>query len=121
MPCYWEFIRCYMEEDGSQEQADIILLCPPIEQKKEGYIFGLQYLMRMNSRLDWFVELINFPFDLITSIARYIAMQTSKIPQWRHILANQTLEEYQAINDRLSLAHTRLKEKIAMVHSSTDK
>uniref|UniRef100_UPI0036DECCB6 DUF6708 domain-containing protein n=1 Tax=Photorhabdus sp. RM322S TaxID=3342825 RepID=UPI0036DECCB6 len=148
MPGYWEFIRCYMEEDGLQEQADIILLCPPIEQKKEGYIFGLQYLMRMNSRLDWFVELINFPFDLITSIARYIAMQTSKIPKWpqevedacqvdpndlinvsaannpvhlwRHILANQTLEEYQAINDRLSLAHARLKEKIAMAHS-TDK
>ncbi len=149
MPGYWEFIRCYMEEDGLQEQADIILLCPPIEQKKEGYIFGLQYLMRMNSRLDWFVELINFPFDLITSIARYIAMQTSKIPQWpkevedackvdpddpinvsaannpvhlwRHILANQTLEEYQAINNRLSSAHKRLKEKIAMAHSFTDK
>ncbi|KOY60217.1 hypothetical protein AM629_20610 [Photorhabdus heterorhabditis] len=144
---YWEFIRCYMEEEGLQEQADIILLCPPIEQKKEGYIFGLQYLIRMNSRLEWFVELINFPFDLITSVARYIAMQTSKIPQWpqeveeacqvdpddpinvsaannpvhlwRYVLANQTREERQALYDRQLSAHKRLQEKIAMAHSTS--
>ncbi|PQQ23101.1 DUF6708 domain-containing protein [Photorhabdus hindustanensis] len=147
MPGYWEFIRCYMEEDGLQEQADIIILCPPIEKQKESYIFGLQYLMRMNSRLEWFLGIVKLPFDLISSIARYIAMQTSKIPQWpkevedackvdlddpinvsaannpvhlwRHILANQTLEEYQAINNRLSSAHKRLKEKIAMAHSTS--
>ncbi|KAA1174573.1 DUF6708 domain-containing protein [Photorhabdus heterorhabditis] len=144
---YWEFIRCYMEEEGLQEQADIILLCPPIEQKKEGYIFGLQYLIRMNSRLEWFVELINFPFDLITSVARYIAMQTSKMPQWpqevedacqvdpddpinvsaannpvhlwRYVLANQTREERQALYDRQLSAHKRLQEKIAMAHSTS--
>ncbi|ETS30719.1 hypothetical protein BB987_01305 [Photorhabdus temperata] len=147
MPGYWEFIRCYMEEDGLQEQADIIILCPPIEKQKESYIFGLQYIMRMNARLEWFFGIVKLPFDLITSVARYIAMQTSKMPQWpqeveeacqvdpddpinvsaannpvhlwHHILANQTLEEYQAINDRPSSAHKRLQEKIAMAHSTS--
>ncbi len=147
MPGYWEFIRCYMEEECLQEQADIIALCPPIEKQKESYIFGLQYLMRMGSRLAWPFGLIMLPIALITSVARYIAMQTSKIPQWpqeveeacqvdpddpinisaannpvhlwRYILANQTREERQALYDRQLSAHTRLQEKVAMAHSTS--
>ncbi|ERT13054.1 hypothetical protein LGZ99_21095 [Photorhabdus temperata] len=149
MPGYWEFIRCYMEEECLQEQADIIALCPPIEKQKESYIFGLQYLMRMGSRLDWLFGWIMLPFALITSVARYIAVQTSKIPQWpqeveeacqvdpddpinvsaannpvhlwRYVLANQTREERRALYDRQLSAYTRLQEKIAMSHSSADK
>ncbi|KAA1174571.1 DUF6708 domain-containing protein [Photorhabdus heterorhabditis] len=149
MPGYWEFIRCYMEEECLPEQADIIALCPPIEKQKESYIFGLQYLMRMGSRLDWLFGFMILSVALITSVARYIAMQTSKIPQWpqeveeacqvdsddpinvsaannpvhlwRYILANQKREECQALYDRQLSAYTRLQEKIAMAHSSTDK
>ncbi|OCQ51395.1 hypothetical protein Ppb6_03418 [Photorhabdus australis subsp. thailandensis] len=149
MSGYWEFIRCYMEEECLQEQADIIALCPPIEKQKESYIFGLQYLMLMGSRLDWFFGWIILPVALITSVARYIAVQTSKIPQWpqeveeacqvdpddpinvsaannpvhlwRYILVNQTREERRALYDRQLSAYTRLQEKIAMAHSSTDK
>ncbi|MFD0707515.1 hypothetical protein C6H64_22155 [Photorhabdus luminescens] len=147
LPGYWEFIRCYMEEECLQEQADIISLCPPIEKQKESYIFGLQYLMRMNSRLNWIFGIVKLPFDLITSVARYIAMQTSKMPQWpqevedacqvdpddpinvsaannpvhlwRYVLANQTREERQALYDRQLSAYTRLQEKIAMAHSTS--
>ncbi|MBS9435496.1 DUF6708 domain-containing protein [Photorhabdus hainanensis] len=147
LPGYWEFIRCYMEEECLQEQAGIIALCPPIEKKKESYIFGLQYLMRMNSRLNWIFGIVKLPFDLITSVARYIAMQTSKMPQWpqeveeacqvdpddpinvsaannpvhlwRYVLANQTREERQALYDRQLSAYTRLQEKIAMAHSTS--
>ncbi|MEK9496353.1 DUF6708 domain-containing protein [Photorhabdus sp. P32] len=144
---YWEFIRCYMEEECLQEQADIIALCPPIEKQKESYIFGLQYLMRMNSRLDWILGVIKLPCALIASVTRYIAMQTSKIPQWpqeveeacqvdpddpinvsadnnpvhlwRYVLANQEREERQALYDRQFSAYTRLQEKIAMAHSTS--
>ncbi|MBS9439866.1 hypothetical protein EAE91_22760 [Photorhabdus noenieputensis] len=147
MPGYWEFIRCYMEEECLQEQADIIALCPPIEKQKESYIFGLQYLMRMGSRLAWLFGLVMLPIFLITSVARYIAMQTSKMPQWtqeveeacqvdpddpinvsaannpvhlwRYVLANQTREERQALYDRQLSAYTRLQEKIAMAHSTS--
>ncbi|OWO78848.1 hypothetical protein B5C26_22970 [Photorhabdus luminescens] len=147
MPGYWEFIRCYMEEECLQEQADIIALCPPIEKQKESYIFGLQYLMRMGSRLDWLFGFMILLCALITSVTRYIAMQTSKIPQWpqeveeacqvdpddpinvsaannpvhlwRYVLANQTREERQALYDRQFSAYTRLQEKIAMAHSTS--
>ncbi|OCQ51512.1 hypothetical protein Ppb6_03311 [Photorhabdus australis subsp. thailandensis] len=149
MPGYWEFIRCYMEEECLPEQADIIALCPPIEKQKESYIFGLQYLIRMGSRLDWLFGFMILSVALITSVARYIAMQTSKIPQWpqeveeacqvdpddpinvsaannpvhlwRYVLANQTREERRALHDRQLSAYTRLQEKIAMAHSTTDK
>ncbi len=147
MPGYWEFIRCYMEEMCLKEQADIILLCPPIEKQKESYVFGLQYQIRITSRLEWLSEIIRLPITLLTSIARYVAMKTSRMPQWpqeveeacqvdpddqinvsaannpvhlwRYILANQTREEYQALYDRKSSAHTRLQEKIAMAHSTS--
>ncbi|VEB75764.1 Uncharacterised protein [Providencia rustigianii] len=43
---YWEFIRCYMEENCLEELADTVTLCPPIADKKESYIFGLQYIIK---------------------------------------------------------------------------
>ncbi|MBS9435505.1 MULTISPECIES: DUF6708 domain-containing protein [Photorhabdus] len=144
---YWEFIRCYMEEECLQEQADIIALCPPIEKQKESYIFGLQYLMRMNSRLGWIFGIIKLPFALIASIARYIAGQTSKMPQWpqeveedcqvdpddpinvsaannpvhlwRYVLASQTREERQVLHNRKSSARTCLQEKIVKKYGIT--
>ncbi|MDJ0038513.1 hypothetical protein QM637_22140, partial [Pantoea allii] len=39
---YWEFIRCYMEEDCLEELAETVLFCPPVEKQKEGYVAGLQ-------------------------------------------------------------------------------
>lgn len=138
---YWEFIRCYMEEDCVADLADIVTLCPPVENRKEGYIFGLQYLLKMDSRLEWIFLPIMLPLDLLASIGRYIAMQTSKIPQWsqevldacqpdpddpinvsaannpehlwRYVLANEKREEYEIRHARQTAANERIKTKLA--------
>ncbi|MFK3663163.1 DUF6708 domain-containing protein [Scandinavium sp. NPDC088450] len=138
---YWEFIRCYMEEDCVQELSELVTLCPPVEKQKEGYIFGLQYLMKMDSRLEWIFLPVMFPLDLLASFARYIAMQTSKIPQWsqevldacqpegddpvnvsaannpehlwRYVLANEKRDVYEARYARQKAAYERIKAKLA--------
>jgi len=137
---YWEFIRCYMEEDCLEEMAKTILYCPPVEKRREGYITGLQTLIKMDSRLEWIPNLLLLPLSLIESIARYIGMQTSKIPQWpqdvldtcvvepndpinigaennsphrwRTVLANETREVYDAKNQRLASANQKIKAKL---------
>jgi hypothetical protein len=137
---YWEFIRCYMEEDCLEELAETVLFCPPVEKQKEGYIAGLQRLMQIGSRADWLLLVLNLPFALIESIARYIAMQTSKIPQWspdvleacavdphdpinvgaennsphrwRTVLANESREVYDAKYQRLASANQKIKAKL---------
>ncbi|MCC8367817.1 hypothetical protein J8V57_16325 [Xenorhabdus sp. PB61.4] len=82
IPGYWEFIRCYMEEDVLDELPKTIFLCHPISEKKESYIYGLQYILRVDTKWDWFYKLLLVPYYLLESFSRYIAMQTSKIPQW---------------------------------------
>lgn len=137
---YWEFIRCYMEEDCLEELAETVLYCPPIEKRREGYITGLQTLIKMDSRLEWIPTLLLLPLSLVESIARYIAMQTSRIPQWpqavsdacaaepddpinigaennaphrwRTVLANETREEYDAKNQLLKAANQKIKAKL---------
>jgi hypothetical protein len=137
---YWEFIRCYMEEDCLEELAETVLFCPPVEKQKEGYIAGLQRLMQIDSRADWLLLVLNLPFALVESIARYIAMQTSKIPQWspdvleacavdphdpvnvgaennsphrwRTVLANESREVYDAKYQRLASANQKIKAKL---------
>lgn len=137
---YWEFIRCYMEEDCLAEMAETVLYCPPVEKRREGYIIGLQTLIKMDSRLEWIPNVLLLPLSLIESIARYIGMQTSKIPQWsqevidacavepndpisigaennsphrwRTVLANETREVYDAKNQRLKSANQKIKEKL---------
>jgi hypothetical protein len=137
---YWEFIRCYMEEDCLEELAETVLFCPPVEKRKEGYIAGLQRLMQIDSRADWVLLVLNSPFALVESVARYIAMQTSKIPRWsrdvidacaiepndpisigaennsphrwRTVLANETREVYDAKNQLLKSANQKIKAKL---------
>lgn len=137
---YWEFIRCYMEEDCLEEMAETVLYCPPVEKCREGYITGLQTLIKVDSRLEWIPCLLLSPLTLVESIARYIGMQTSKIPQWsadvqeacavdphdpihvgaennaphrwRTVLANETRAVFEAKNQRLASANNRIKAKL---------
>ncbi|WP_202301029.1 DUF6708 domain-containing protein [Dryocola clanedunensis] len=137
---YWEFIRCYMEEDCLAEMAETVLYCPPVEKHREGYITGLQTLIKMDSRLEWIPNLLLLPLSLVESIARYIGMQTSKIPQWpqevidacavepndpinvgaennsphrwRTVLANESREVYDAKYQRLASANQKIKAKL---------
>lgn len=137
----WAFVRSYMEvDDCLNELADIIALCPPVADKKESYIFGLQYLLRVESRIEWVFRIILSPLILLGSVARFVAMRTSKIPRWsqdveadcrveaddpvnvsaannpkhlwRYVLANQSLDEYNALYQRQSQAMYRLWEKV---------
>ncbi|WP_455427047.1 DUF6708 domain-containing protein [Dryocola sp. LX212] len=137
---YWEFIRGYMEEDCLEELAETVLYCPPVEKRREGYITGLQTLIKMDSRLEWIPNLLLLPLSLVESIARYIGMQTSKIPQWspdvleacavdlhdpinvgaennsphrwRTVLANESREVYDAKYQRLASANQKIKAKL---------
>ncbi|MEQ5221920.1 DUF6708 domain-containing protein [Providencia alcalifaciens] len=137
---YWEFIRCYMEEDCLEELADTVTLCPPIADKKESYIFGLQYIIKMESRLAWIFIILMLPIYFMESLARFIAMQTSKMPQWsqevlddcivspndpiqvdarinpphlwRYVLANEPLDIYQARYDKQQSANQRIKHQL---------
>lgn len=124
-----------------EELAGIVTLCPPVENRKEGYIFGLQYLLKIDSRLEWIFLPIMFPLGLLASVARYVAMQTSKIPQWpqevldacqidpddpvnvsaannpehlwRFVLANEKREEYEIRHARQTAENERIKTKLA--------
>ncbi|CDL84791.1 DUF6708 domain-containing protein [Xenorhabdus szentirmaii] len=78
---YWEFIRCYMEEDVLEDLAKTIDMCPPIADRKEGYLFGLQYQFRYSSKWEW-IRLLGLPYELIENFFRYIAMLTSRTPKW---------------------------------------
>lgn len=137
----WAFVRSYIEvEDCLPDLADIIALCPPVTEKKESYLFGMQYMMRVESRMEWPMTLLLLPLTLPGSVARFIAMRTSKIPRWsdaveadcavapddpinvsakdnpkhlwRYVLANQSLEEYTALHQRQTVAIERLRAKV---------
>jgi len=97
-------------------------------------------MMRVESRLEWPMTLILFPLTLLGSIARFVAMRTSKIPRWpevveaecmvdaddpinvsakdnsghlwRYVLASQSLEEYTALHQRQTEAMERLRAKV---------
>ncbi|NMP26613.1 hypothetical protein GW590_07030 [Rahnella sp. SAP-1] len=137
----WAFVRSYMEVDDCLEDlADIIVLCPPVAEKRENYLFGLQYMMRIESRIMWFITALMFPLHLLGSITRFVVMRTCKIPRWseeveadcvvdandpinvsaannprhiwRYMLANQPLDEYNALYDRQINAVERLRAKV---------
>lgn len=137
---YWEFIRCYMEEDVVRELADLVVLCPPVENRKEGFVFGFQTLIYMESRIEWLFLPVMLPLSLIGAVARYIASQTSKIPRWpqdiedacrmepgdpvsvsaadnpkdmwRLVLANQTYTDWQKLYARRETATKKIIETL---------
>lgn len=136
LPEYWEFIRCYMEEDCVEELAELVVICPPVESRKEGFVFGLQNLFYMESRLEWLFLPVTLLLNIDGSVARYIAMQTSKIPQWpqevlnacepgaddpvnvsadnnpkdmwRLVFANQKYEDWKTLYDKMECATNRI-------------
>lgn len=141
LPEYWEFIRCYMEEDLVAELAELVVICPPIENRKEGYLFGLQNLIYMDSRFGWIYFPFKLPLQLEASVCRYIASQTSKIPRWpqdvldacrpdaddpvnvsaannpkdmwRLVFANQSLTNWQEKYERMATATNRIHAALA--------
>ena len=84
MLVYWEFIRCYMEEGDEYlpDLADTVPWCPPVENRREGWLFGLLYLCRQVSRLGLVVNVLQFPILFVLSFPRWLVMRTSTIPVW---------------------------------------
>ncbi len=81
---YWEFIRCYMEEGDEYlpDLADTIPWCPPVENQREGWLFGLLYLSKQVGRLGLLLNALQFPVFFAISFPRWLVMRTSKIPVW---------------------------------------
>jgi hypothetical protein len=97
--------------------------------------------MKMSSRLEWIFLPVMLPLDLLAGVARWVAMQTSAIPQWpqavqdacvtepddpvnvsaannprhlwRYVLANEAREEYEARYARQTAANNRIRAKLA--------
>lgn len=146
LPEYWEFIRCYMEEDCVEDLAELVVICPPVENRKEGFVFGLQNLFYMESRLEWLFLPVTLLLNIDGSVARYIAMQTSKIPQWpqevqdackpdiddsvnvsadnnpkdmwRLVFANQKYEDWKALYEKMECATNRIHAALAERYSA---
>ena len=145
LPEYWEFIRCYMEEDCVEDLAELVVICPPVENRKEGFVFGLQNLFYMESRLEWLFLPVTLLLNIDGSVARYIAMQTSKIPQWpqevqdackpdiddsvnvsadnnpkdkwRLVFANQKYEDWKTLYEKMECATNRIHAALAERYS----
>ncbi|WP_156292770.1 DUF6708 domain-containing protein [Serratia oryzae] len=78
---HWEFVRRYMEE-GSESVIGVVNFCLPIAKKREGFRFGLLYLLSGCNGAPLFLFPFFFVLFFIFSVPRYIAMVTSKIPVW---------------------------------------
>ncbi|WP_336222117.1 DUF6708 domain-containing protein [Citrobacter amalonaticus] len=92
---FWEFIRCYMEEEEClADLAEAVAYCIPVEKQKEGWLFGLLYMARTSvGKLSLVVNIPAYPILLAISIPRWIVMQTSKIPVWPEEVAAACLVE----------------------------
>jgi hypothetical protein len=77
---FWELHRRYMEE-GPQAVARVIEVFMPVNERREGFVFGMRR---------WWGNFLPMPaaYFLIAPVvplvglARWFAMQTSKVPVW---------------------------------------
>ncbi|MFC5476859.1 DUF6708 domain-containing protein [Massilia suwonensis] len=78
---HWEFIRRYME-DGPQDVIKQIQFCMPVDKRKEAFRVGAERVFANFAGAPFLVYWIMFPLCLGVSVFRWIAMRTSKVPQW---------------------------------------
>lgn len=78
----WEYIRRYMEEpDGVEKNYQLTELCMPVDGRREGLAFGLVRTFAPYTK--WpAMQLLASPFWTLTTLGRWVAMYTSKIPVW---------------------------------------
>ncbi|MGQ7246797.1 DUF6708 domain-containing protein [Halomonas sp. V046] len=79
----WEYIRRYMEDpEGVKICSDIAEICMPIDGRREGVRFGL--IRTFSSMVKWpfFGQFLFSPIWSMTTIGRWVAMYTSKVPHW---------------------------------------
>jgi len=76
-------------EEGPESVAQVVNFCLPIAGKREGYQFGLLYLLSGFNGAPMFLLPLLFALSFIFSIPRYIAMITSKVPVWPQSIESQ--------------------------------
>jgi hypothetical protein len=75
---FWEYLRRYMEE-GPAQLSDPIKAVLPIAEARETFMFGIHRMMSMHSLVGFALML---PMYVAMYPGRWLAMRTSKIPQW---------------------------------------
>ncbi|MFP3743757.1 DUF6708 domain-containing protein [Achromobacter sp. SIMBA_011] len=76
---HWEFLRRYMEE-GPKAVLDAVLLCMPVDGKRESFAVGKERIFANDAQLPGFAYLTMVPFNYLHAIMRWAVMRTSKIP-----------------------------------------
>lgn len=78
----WEYIRRYMETpDGVERNFRETELCLPIDGRREGLLFGLVRSFAPLARVP-VMQLVASPVFALNTWGRWVAMYTSKTPQW---------------------------------------
>lgn len=78
---HWEFVRRYME-DGPQAVTDQVQFCMPVATLRERFTVGVERVFANIATANVALYWLLFPVCLVISLFRFIAMRTSKIPQW---------------------------------------
>jgi hypothetical protein len=82
---FFEFFRRYKEEGPASVLETLkptpLIMLPAIDQTREGWFFGWEYLTGNFKGLA-IVQILFQPFLLPISLFRWLVMRTSKIPQW---------------------------------------
>ena len=79
---FWEFVRRYME-DGPEKLADQVITVRDISTRREGYWRGFWTMTSDDlSQAPWIIVLPLSIFTFLYAAGRWLAIHTSKIPQW---------------------------------------
>jgi hypothetical protein len=78
---HWEFVRRYME-DGPQSVSGQVQFCMPIDVRRETFKVGMERVFANIASAPFLLYYLLFPLCLVVSLFRFIAINTSKIPQW---------------------------------------
>lgn len=79
----WEYIRRYMEEpDGVEKSCNLTEIYLPVDGRREGARFGLIATFSPAAKWPFKGQLLFSPILAITTLGRWLAMYTSKIPCW---------------------------------------
>ncbi|MCE8021765.1 hypothetical protein HOP51_16835 [Halomonas sp. MCCC 1A11036] len=78
----WEYIRRYMEEpDGVEKNYKQTEICMPLDGRREGLVFGLFRTFAPMAK--WpLMQLLVSPLWTLTTLGRWFAMYTCKVPRW---------------------------------------
>jgi hypothetical protein len=81
LPRCWEFVRRYME-DGPASVADLVEYCLPIADQREPFAFGFHRTHSWVGGVSLPLMIWILLIYLVTYPGRWLALRTSKIPQW---------------------------------------